>query len=77
MQFTKEGTRKGMDVIWTLDAICFIYLFTYLKPLIYTELKTNLHRPTKIFTIKNKKLKIVAIIYPSTLGCIKNNGRND
>ena len=33
LQFTKVGTRKGMDVIWALDAIYYICLCTNLLDL--------------------------------------------
>ena len=52
------------NVFQLLEKVCsFLFLFILFKAFftaIYTKLKSNLHRTTKIFTIKIKNLKIVA-----------------
>ena len=43
LQFTKVGRRKGMDVIWALDSIWYIYLCTNLCTCLFMYLCEKLH----------------------------------
>ena len=60
LQFTKVGTKKGMDVIWALDAIWFICLCTNLWTYLFMHLcerkKSFIKIPTLILYLRLQTL---------------------